>query len=419
MAGQVIWSRFRFLKGKRENQTEGDKRAEFKARVARINAVQEKASREWEGYLASGALENADPLAKSYHAYVYALMEQLQKSRRHPEHDQAVKAGATIWREVQHLREEAGLPREPPRDASTEPTPSPELDAALSALDKANAETERASRLPLPEVTTEDLKSIVYEGKCLCGWVARVLPVSEFEDFVLDLWKRFGPVHPQVEDALHAFDAVRSLRRFPRLERALERRPGLPFSYDPPTQEELLRAEWKTAEPLVCDSDSIEKIEAVFAEFSADDLHEVAHGQDLYSAPFILAIARHPLCDWASALEILHSYSASAYQKYWAEGKVESDFDDKCERMLFEAFDIIAHRANGIGFRSRSFRVNFDPWQVTENGKPNPDHPQNWIKWAIPEKKLRHPKGKKHKPNIEFDSSLIRPSFEAWKKARA
>jgi hypothetical protein len=119
MAGQVIWSGIRFLTGKRVSQTEEKKKAESKARVARIKSVHEEASREWESYFALGALENTDPLAKSYHAYVQTLMEQLQQSRRHPEHDRAVKASAAICREVQRLRVEAGLPRERPRDASS------------------------------------------------------------------------------------------------------------------------------------------------------------------------------------------------------------------------------------------------------------------------------------------------------------
>lgn len=416
MAGQVIWSGFRFLTGIPKSQAEEKQNAELKARVARINAVLARASREWEGYFAAGAMEEADPAAKSYHAYIRALMEQFQKDRRHPEHDRAIKAGAGVWKEVQRLRSEAGLPRGKSCDISTEQSLSPELAAAVLALERASAETKRTSRLPLPEAKTEDLKSILYEGKCLCGWAAHVLPAAEFEDFFLDLWERYGPAYPQVKAAQYAADAVRPLRRFPRLETALERWPELPFSYDPPTREEVLRAKWKATEPLVCDGDSMEKIEAVFAGFSADDLHEVAHGQDLGSAPFVLAVARHPLCDWASALEILHSFSASAYQQYWSEGKIESDFDDE-EQMLFEAFDTIALRASGIGFRSRLFTTNFDNWLVTKDGELNPYHPQNWVKWTIPEKRLRHPRGKKHKPSITFEGTEIRPSFEVWRKA--
>lgn len=417
MTGKVIWSGLRFLTGKRTGQDEEKKRAEFKSRVARIEDFDKRASREWESYFAKGALETADPLAKSYHAYVRTLMEQFQEGRRHPEHDHAIKEGAEIWQEVQRLREEAGLPKTLPHDPSTEPPPSGELAAALSALEKAHVEIERTSRLPLPEVKVEDLKSILYEDQCRCGWAARVLPVAEFEDLILDFWQRHGPSHSKIKAMRTVVDDLYPFRRFPRLELALERWPNLPFSYDPPTQEELLRAEWRTAEPLVRDSDPIEEIEAIFAEFSADDLHAVAHGQDLDSAPFILAVARHPLCDWASALEILHSFSASAYQKYWSQGKIEGDFDDKNERMLFKAFDIIAQRANGIGFRSRSFATNFDDWSVTSNGKPNPYHPQNWEKWTIHEKKLLRPMGEIHKPAIDFQGAEIRPTFETWRKA--
>lgn len=418
MAGKVIWSWLRSLTGKRTGQDDEKKRAEFKARVARIEAFDKRASLEWESYFKKGALVDADPLAKSYHAYVQSLMEQFQKGRRHPEHDRAIKEGAEISRKVQRLRVETGLPRALPRDPSSEPPPSGELAAVLSALENANIEIRRTSSLRLPEVKTEDLKSIVYEDKCRCGWAARVLPVAEFEDIVLDFWHRHGHMHPKITAMRAAIDDLRPLRRFPRLEMALERWPHLPFSYDPPTQEELLRAEWKTAEPLVRDSDPIEKIEAIFADFSADDLHAVAHGQDDYSAPFILTIARHPLCDWASALEILHSFCASAYQKNWSQGEVESDFDDQNTRMIFEAFDIIAQRANANGFRSRSFATNFENWMVAVNGRPNPYHPQNWEKWAIPQKKLLRPRGKIHKPSIEFEGTMIRPTFEAWRKAQ-
>lgn len=417
MVGQVIWAARRLLTGKRKSQAKEQHYAEFKARVARIEAVLARASQEWEGYFAAGESEGADPIARSYHVYVREMMEHLQKTRRHPDYARALKALDPFQQEVVRLRLAAGLPRSEPRDTSSEPPASPELAAANAAAAEARAEVDRTSRLPNPDVTTEDLKSPSYERRCHYGWAAHVLDESEFEEFFRDVWKRFPPMSPQGKNARDAFCAVRSLRRFPRLELALERYPDLPFSYDPPTPEDLLRAEWNNSEPLLRDSDPMEKIEAVFADFSADDLHEVSHGQDLYSAPFILAIARHPRCDWASALEILHSYCASSHQRYWAEGQSEAEFG-KNDRMIFEAFEIISQRAKGIGFRSRSFKTNYEFGPVMTDGKPDPLHPQNWLKWAIPERKMIHPKNKRHKPSIVFDATLIRPRFEVWRQDR-
>ncbi len=376
MVGQVIWAARRLLTGKRTSQTKERDYAEFKARVARIEAVLARASQEWEGYFAVGESEGADPIARSYHVFVREVMEHLQKARGHPDHGRALKACYTVKQEVVRLRLAAGLPKYEPRDTSSEPPASPELAAANAAVAEAQAEVDRTSRLPIPEVRAEELKTPTYELRCHYGWAAHVLDETEFEEFFRDVWTRFSPGSSQGKYAKGAFCAVRSLRRFPRLELALERYPDLPFSYDPPTPEELLRAEWKNAEPLLTDRDPMEKIEAVFADFSADDLHEVSHGQDIYSAPFILAIARHPRCDWASALEILHSYCASSHQRYWAKGQSEAEFG-KNDRMIFEAFEIISQRANGIGFRSRSFKTNYEFGPVMTEGKPDPLHPQN------------------------------------------
>lgn len=413
MVGKVIWAAKRLLTGARVSQAKEREFVEFKGRNTRIDLVLALASEAWEDYFAKGGLEDADAIAKSYHAYVCEMLADLKQAGRHPDHDRAIKASRVMEDEVRRLRVAAGLPKNEPRDMSNEPSASPELAAARLALEAARIESTRTSRLTKPDVTTEDLKSASYLTKCLYAWAAHVLPEAAFEDFFLDIWKRHPPTSIQVKHARLAFDTAKALRNFPRLAMALDRWPDLPFSYDPPTAVELLRADWQNAEPIVRDNDPIEKIEAVFAGFSADDLHEVSHGQDIYSAPFMLAIARHPLCDWASALEILHSFCAGSYQVNWNEGKPESDFD-RNHRMLFEAFEIISQRANGIGFRSRSFKTNYHFGPLMVQGKPDPYHPQNWLKWAIPERRLYRPQGNAHKPSIVFEATQIRPTFEVW-----
>ncbi|WP_156026494.1 hypothetical protein [Sulfitobacter donghicola] len=410
----MIWAAKRLLTGEQVSQSKERKFAEFKARCARLDAVHARASAAWEAYFNAGGMDNADPIARSYHAFVREMMEELYNGSRHPEYDRAIQALHPLQEKVSSLRVAAGLPEREPQDTSSEPQASPELAAARKVLAKAKAEATRASRLVKPDVTTKDLKSPTYLTKCLYGWAAHVLPEAEFEDFFLDIWERHPPSSSQVKDAQLAFNKARVLRDFPRLAGALDRWPDLPFSYTKPTDEQLLHAQWKNAEPIVRDSDPIEKIEAAFAGFSADDLHEVSHGQDIYSAPFMLAIARHPLCDWASALEILHSFCASGYQDYWIDRKPEADFG-KHDRMMFEAFEIISQRANGIGFRSRSFQTNYHFGPLTAQGKLDPNHPQNWLKWAIPEHKLIRPKGASHKPSILLDGAQLRPTFEAWR----
>jgi len=420
MRNNVIWAAKRLLTRRRFSQEEERRNAEFKARVVRIDAFCAKAAREWEAFFEAGADKNADPAAQAFHADVTEMMDELQKARLHPEHDRAAKEAADLFQKVRRMEKAEGLPARQRGDLASDPPgpASPELVTARCALREASAKSERAALLPKPTVRAEDLKTAVYEMRCWFGWAAYVLPPGEFEYAFLDLWTRFGPGQPQVKDARRAFESARRLRNFPRLEAALERWPELPFSYEEPSAEDLLRARWQAAEPLVRDGDPPEKIAAVFERFTADDLHEVSHGQDLYSAPFILAITRHPLCDWGSALEILHSFSASAYQEYWRQGQAESDFDD-LERMLFEAFDTIACRANGVGFRSRSFKTNYRIGPVMQDGHPNPNHPQNWEKWAIPERNLPTVAGQRHNPRVYFDGTLIRPSFEAWKDVAA
>lgn len=412
MVGNVIWAAKRLLTGRRESQLKELDFVKSKAQSARIDAVVARASAEWERYFTSGGAEGADPVARSYHAYIKKMMEDLSQVRRHPDHQRAIEAIRPLELEVVRLHTASGRPKSEWLKMLDDPSASAEV-AAYVALREAQQEVTRTSNLPKPEVRTQDLKSATYVNKCLYGWAAHVLKETDFEDFFLNVWQKFHAYSRQAEDVQHAFNAARSLRNFPRIELALERFPDLPFSYDPPTPDHVMRAEWKQIEPLIRDSDPMDMIEGAFANFSADDLHEVAHGQGMYSAPFILAIARHPLCDWASALEILHSYSASSYQSYWIDGAPESDFG-KHDRIIFEAFETISRRANGIGFRSRLFKTNYCFGPIASGGKPDPSHPQNWTKWKIPNKKLVQPNAKKHRPRIDFDGTLIRPSFEAW-----
>ena len=169
---------------------------------------------------------------------------------------------------------------------------------------------------------------------------------------------------------------------------------------------------------MTCDSPR-EEIARVLAGFTTDDLHALAHGEDLADAPLAEAIARHPSCDWGSACEILHSYSASAYQGYWAEGRAEDTFS-KNERCLFRAFAVIADRAGRGDFATQRFSHN---WRVGEaalpDGNPNTHHPSHWVKWRIPEDRLLPTSGERHRPSVMLDGGKVRLTFEAWQRQRA
>lgn len=62
-----------------------------------------------------------------------------------------------------------------------------------------------------------------------------------------------------------------------------------------------LQDDWRTASPLLTRASPDDEIAAVLADFTADDLHELAHGASLSDARLARAIAGHPLCDRGSA----------------------------------------------------------------------------------------------------------------------
>ncbi|WP_189371071.1 hypothetical protein [Tateyamaria omphalii] len=152
---------------------------------------------------------------------------------------------------------------------------------------------------------------------------------------------------------------------------------------------------------------------------SSDDLHELAHGECEEDGSIAAAIVRHPLCDWGSAFEILHSYSAAAYQSYWKDGKPESSFGT-VDQVLFDAFATIAMRAASEGFPTRKFKHYLEIHRFgDEQGKPNPYHPSNWIKWSLPRRVLEPTDDCKHNPSVVLEGGRILPNFEFWLTGRA
>ena len=175
-----------------------------------------------------------------------------------------------------------------------------------------------------------------------------------------------------------------------------------------------LREIWQQTEVLVtCDCPQ-DKITDVLADFSSDDLHALAHGESVEDGVFAEAIARHPLCDWGTAFEILHSYSAASYQSYWREGKAEDSFGD-VDQTLFRAFSTIAERASSEGFASRKFNHNMERHERTDaEGRPNPYHPSNWVKWSLPERVLTPTQGARPKPTVVLDCGRVLLEFNTW-----
>lgn len=186
------------------------------------------------------------------------------------------------------------------------------------------------------------------------------------------------------------------------------------------SQKELseLRKEWSRSTPLVTCDCGPERISAVLAGFSADDLHALAHGESVEDGTLAEAIVRHPLCDRASALEVIHSYSASAYQSYWREGRSEESFSD-LDRTLFRAFATVAERAASEGFRTDNFRHNLDlKRRFRETGEPDGYHPQDWVRWRLPAGALKPTGGQWHKPDVSLEGGKVLPRFELWLERR-
>lgn len=267
---------------------------------------------------------------------------------------------------------------------------------------------------PDSSMTGDDQITSVLTETRIHGWAAHFLPYSDYQAFYARTIIANFPV--EVAAARRAKQAEHLLSRNSPLNSGLDHC-GSPRKLEL-SKEDLLKEEWQNADPLLTCASSPEQIRAFFATLTADDLHEIAHGEDVMDAPLIEAIACHPLCDWGSAFEILHSFSAASYQTYWKEGKTESDFDT-WDQSLFRAFSTIAARAVGEGFKSRRFHHNAD-WgkRLDRNGEPDPDYPTNWIKWSLPDGVVRPTKGEMHRPLIVFSGGEIRPTFEVWNKQR-
>jgi hypothetical protein len=246
------------------------------------------------------------------------------------------------------------------------------------------------------------------------GWAAHFMKFGEYKKFYTRTI--IANRHEEIAAARQAIHTDNVLSKFSPLRDSLDHCAS-PRKLEL-SQEDLLKEAWCESEPLVSSASSPDEIDAFFANLTADDLHEIAHGEDLLDAPLIEAVARHPLCDWGSAFEILHSFSAASYQSRRKEGKQESDFDE-LDQSLFRIFDTIATRATGKGFKSHRFRHNAD-WgeQLDRKGEVNPYHPANWVKWRLPNDVLKPTKGEKNRPSIVFTGGEIRPTFEVWKQQR-
>ena len=182
------------------------------------------------------------------------------------------------------------------------------------------------------------------------------------------------------------------------------------------SREDQLMHAWRKSAPLLTTQNTQQEIETFFTTLNADDLHEMAHGEDVSDAPFLLAIARHPLCDWASAFEILHSFSAASYLEKLSSEEIAANFSAD-EQTLFHAFATISERAHGAGFKTRKFKHNAD-WgsPIGRDGSINPYFPTLWQNWALPKAALQPTQGKQCKPRISFGSGEIRPTFQERKK---
>jgi len=246
------------------------------------------------------------------------------------------------------------------------------------------------------------------------AWAAHFLPVDLYMDFF-----RTNLLHPLRWGCPHAVaakTAAAKVRDFPEPSSA---KPQEKKSVIESAATYAAREIWQHADPLITYQDTREDITRALADLSADDLHALAHGEDVTDAPIIEAVAKHPKCDWGSALEILHSFSASVYQGYWALDKSEADYGEE-DQALFRAFQAISDRANSGGFQSSKFLNNMRiPPLTLSDGSANPEHPANWVKWAIPAEAMVQTEGLQHQPEVIFDAGKISLTFEGWQKAQA
>ncbi len=245
-------------------------------------------------------------------------------------------------------------------------------------------------------------------------FAAYYLPTPVYEIFFSRIVKSQKAL--ELSAAIFALHDAQAVRTFPNLRPAADRPRPKPVLQS--VDEIKLREEWRKSKPLVSCRSPREEIVQILAGFSADDLHEMAHGDDVMDAPLIEAIASHPLCDWGSACEILHSFSASAYQMAWRDGKLEDSYRED-DRALFRAFAVISDRARNGNFRSRRFKHNWDVGKpLNKDGSSNLYHPKHWVKWRIAENALFPTNGEKHRPDVTFDGGKVLPSFERWKRNR-
>ena len=276
-----------------------------------------------------------------------------------------------------------------------------------SAIDRSFRAAVDAGMQRLSSDGTSDAPADSVERLRIHTFAAHYLPVPIYEVFVGRVMRARRAL--EMGAAIFALNDIGTLRHFPSLTSRNNDTQPKPVLQ---TVDEIrLRKAWRKSAPLVTYALPPDEIARVFAGFSADDLHEIAHGEDLSDAPLIEAIVRHPLCDWGSACESLHSFSAEAYQDDWRGGKTEESFGAN-DRALFRAVSVIADRANRGDFRTYRFghNWNFGP-AAHSDGSPNGDHTSHWARWRIAARALRPTEGEKLHPSVTFDGGKILPEF--------
>lgn len=245
------------------------------------------------------------------------------------------------------------------------------------------------------------------------SWAAFFAPEETYAFFFLETMRRSEAF--SVLAAIEARKAASDFRTFKTLKKLLPEKQS-PKPRLAAANGVNLRQEWLDCKPIMTSSSPAGEIHKALEGFSADDLHEISHGESLCDAFLIEAVAHHPLCDWGSACEILHSYSAAAYQHHWKEGQEEDNFSED-DQALFRAFSIISNRARSNGFATFMFDHNWRPGPaIYKDGSANEYHPENWVKWRIPQRFLQSTLRQKHKPAVFFDGGRILPSFDVWKQ---
>ncbi len=144
---------------------------------------------------------------------------------------------------------------------------------------------------------------------------------------------------------------------------------------------------------------------------NADDLHQFATVHGIAAEVEIFeAILAHPMCDRATALQILEACNPQYYEKELAKGRALDSYDDEEDQVFIAVIDMVHHQLN----RRADWRGRFTCMALRDWATYPHTSPSTFAHWTLPAGALAPTENQPARPCIAYHYSSIRLTYEAW-----